>query len=49
MSGCSIVMIEVSLIWLRLLTGTTMAILFGLFLNSLKGAPRIDFPLSFLL
>ena len=49
MFGCSTVMIEVWLLWLRLLTNKVMAILLGIFLNSLGGASIIDFPLSFLL
>ena len=42
-------MTEVWLLWLRLLIDRAMAILLGIFLNSLGGAPIIDFPLSFLL
>ena len=40
---------EVWLFWLRLLADRMMVILLGIFLNSLGGAPIIDFPLSFLL
>ena len=48
MLGCSIVMVEMWLLWLRLLVGRAMIILLSLFLKNLRGAPRMDFPLSFL-